>query len=645
MRNIISGSIAAPTPAVSYCFRQPAARLALLCAVIFPLSIAVTAVAQPHAHDHDHNHGHNNAQAHGHSPAQIQNNAVSREHADPLAALQPTQQYTCSMHPQIRFSDPNERCPICGMALIPVAAEESHTASGEQVELRLSPRAAALLQTAVMPVRQAVSTQRFNLPGTLVADQTRVQTISAWTNGRIEQAYVNRTAQQVQAGEPMLEIFSPELIVIQQELLQAKQLTARSSLPAASTLDSARRRLRLLGVPAAQIEQILQREQLQDTVTLSAPVSGIVTEKFVNQGAYVSTGQPLFTVLALDTLWLELAAFESQLPLLKVGQQVEVSVKALPGETLSGRIELIEPELNIANRNARVRVVLANPEGKLKPGMLAQASIQAEVNASLLVPASAVLFTGKQSLVYIQPDPAEPRYEPRQVELGLRLGDEYQLLSGVQVGELVVTQGVFRLDSELQIRGLPSMLNPAVAAGSTESTSSAHHHNTNATIPSQQKNTAITAADMVPKPDGFVVPAEAQSVLLQAYAQAYEALVADDLAGWQQATLSLQQAVAAVDWPERFPRVLSALNAGAGDIMDVTEIAQARALFYWHNLGLLRFAELGVLADGWYEAYCPMARDGEGASWLQREAVLRNPYFGAMMLRCGDIVRRFGAEG
>jgi Cu(I)/Ag(I) efflux system membrane fusion protein len=573
------------------------------------------------------------AQNHGHVHAGPASSAVSPAQ-DPLAALQPAQQYTCSMHPQIRFSDPNERCPICGMALIPVAAEESHTASSEQVELRLSPRAAALLQTAVMPVRQAASSQRVSLPGTLVADQSRVQTISAWTSGRIEQAYVNRTAQQVQAGEPMLEIFSPELIVIQQELLQAKQLSVRSSLPAASTLDGARRRLRLLGVPAAQIEQILQREQLQDTVTLSAPVSGIVTEKFVNQGAYVSTGQPLFTVLALDKLWLELAAFESQLPLLKVGQQVEVSVKALPGETLSGRIELIEPELNIANRNARVRVLLTNPEGKLKPGMLAQAVIQADVAETLLVPASAVLFTGKQSLLYVQPDAAEPRYEPRQVELGLRLGEEYQLLSGVQAGELVVTQGAFRLDSELQIRGLPSMLNPPAAKVQNTSSTSSHTHSAPQAVVTPPSS-----------PDGFVVPAEAQSVLLAAYAQAYEALVADDLTGWQQATLSLQQAVAAVDWPERFPRVLSALNAGAGDIMDITDIAQARALFYRHNLGLLRFAELGVLADGWYEAYCPMARNGEGASWLQREAELRNPYFGAMMLRCGDIVRRFGAEG
>ncbi len=628
MRNVAVSHIARSYSVVRHwCVSPPQNRLALVCSLMLPLLATAPVLAQQHGHSH---------------PQPHQPDATNSLQADPLAALQPQPQFTCSMHPQIRFSDPHERCPICGMALIPVAVEDNQSGSAAQVELRLSPSAAALLQTAVLPVRQAASTQRVSLPGTLVADQSRVQTISAWTSGRIEQAYVNRTAQQVQAGEPMLEIFSPELIVIQQELLQAKQLSARSSLPAGSTLDGARRRLRLLGVPAVQIEQILQREQLQDTVTVSAPVSGIVTEKFVNQGAYVSTGQPLFTVLALDQLWLELAAFESQLPLLKVGQQVKVSVKALPGETLTGRIELIEPELNVANRTAKVRVLLANPDGRLKPGMLAQATLQAELAESLLVPASAVLFTGKQSLVYVQPDPAAPRYEPRQVELGLRLGEEYQLLSGVQVGELVVTQGAFRLDSELQIRGLPSMLNPSAAAG--DSAHSVHNHSMDVTASSQSSLAAVSTVEAVPSPDGFVVPAAAQHELLEAYHHAYEALVADDLASWQQATLAMQQAVAAIDWPARFPRVLSALNAGSGEIMDITEIEQARTLFYRHNLGLLRFAELGVLADGWYEAYCPMARDGAGASWLQRDAVLRNPYFGAMMLRCGDMVRRFGAE-
>ena len=592
--------------------------LSLSLAVPLSLAISPQAIAQQSTHQH------------AHGPSQAADNAATQSNvADPLAALQPdSQSYTCSMHPQIRFTDPNARCPICGMALIPVPQDEpqaASTAATAQTELRLNPRAAALLQTEVVPVRKAAEQLKFTLPGTLTADQSRVQTISAWTSGRIEQAYVNRTAQQVTAGEPMLEIFSPDLIVIQQELLQAKQLSGRSgSLPAGTTLESARRRLRLLGVPATQIEQILAREKLQDTVTVSAPVGGVVTEKFVNQGAYVTVGQPLFTVLALDKLWLELEVFEAQLPLVAVGQAFTVVFAAFPGEHFNGRVELIEPELNRNSRTARIRASLPNTDGRLKPGMLALASLSKTLPESLLVPASAVLFTGKQSLVYLQLDPAKPHYQPRQVTLGQRVGDNYQVLAGVTEGELVVEKGAFRLDSELQIRGLPSMLTPA--------------HSTAAKAPASTKPAiASPAAD-------FVLSAEQATPLLAGYQQAYQGLVQDDLALWQQGTLAMQQAVAAIDWPANFSGILSALQAGTNEITQLTDLEAARALYYRHNLGLLRFAELGVLAQGWYEAYCPMARDGAGASWLQPDNELRNPYFGAMMLRCGDIVRQFGAE-
>ena len=549
--------------------------------------------------------------------------------ADPLAALQPqSQTFTCSMHPQIRFSEPNARCPICGMALIPVPTEDAATASAAaaQTELRLSPRAAALLQTNVTAVRKASATQHFTLPGSLAADQSRLQTISAWTSGRIEQAYVNRTAQQVTAGEPMLEIFSPDLIVIQQELLQAKQLAGRAgSLPAGTTLDSARRRLRLLGVPATQIEQILMREQLQDTVTLSAPVGGIVTEKFVNPGAYVSAGQPLFTVLALDKLWLELEAFEAQIPLVKPEQAFTVAFAAFPGEVFAANVELIEPELNPNSRTARVRASLSNVDGRLKPGMLALATFSQVLPESLLVPASAVLFTGKQSLVYVQVEATKPYYQPRTITLGQRVGAFYQVLTGIEEGELVVSQGAFRLDSELQIRGFPSMLSATHSAVSA--------------APSAAKSTVTPTVTEL-----FVLSAALQAPVLAGYQQAYQGLIADDVLLWQQGTIAMQQALNSIAFPDRFPGILMALQAGADAISQVTSLEEARALYYRHNLGLLRFAELGVLAQGWYEAHCPMARDGEGASWLQPGSELRNPYFGAMMLRCGDIVRQFTAE-
>ncbi|MCF4010368.1 efflux RND transporter periplasmic adaptor subunit [Rheinheimera sp. UJ63] len=600
---------------------------------LLPLSAIAQQQADPHA---------------GHAHSQMQSTV-----ADPLAALQPDSQvYTCSMHPQIRLTDPNARCPICGMALIPVPQEDmAKDETATAAVLRLSPRAAALLQTQVQPVRLSKAEVKLNLPGSLAADQSRIQTISAWSSGRIEQAYVNRTAQTVRAGEPMLEIFSPDLIVIQQELLQAKQLSAsRGSLPAGTTLDSARRRLRLLGVPATQIEQILNREQLQDTVTISAPVSGIITDKWVNQGAYVSTGQPLFTVMALDQLWLELEVFEQQLALLQPGLALEVSLPAFAGESFSASIELIEPMLNSSSRTARVRALLPNASGRFQPGMLAQASVTIPLADTLLIPASAVLFTGKQSLVYVQTAAEQPHFTPRQITLGQRVGEQYQVLAGLNEGELVVTQGAFRLDSELQIRGLASMLNPTATGGAPM----VHQHGSSSTSSTSASN-SVSHADhsMMERPEGgatvtpvkpssaFVLSDEQQAPLLAAYQQLYLGLISDDLSAWRQGTLAMQQAVAGIAWLDRFPGLLMALKAGEGELEQVTDLESARALFYRHNIGLLRFAELGVFAQGWYEAYCPMARDGEGASWLQPTEQLQNPYFGPMMLKCGDVLRQF----
>lgn len=552
---------------------------------------------------------------------------------DPLATLQaPERLFTCSMHPQIRLSDPAARCPICGMALIPVPDEVDHPAATAAVGLRLNARAAALLQTQVTPVQQAIAKAELTLPGVLAADQSRVQTISAWTGGRIEQAYINSTAQQVTAGAPMLEIFSPDLIVIQQELLQAKQLAGKSSsLPAKATLDSARRRLRLLGVPASQIEAILQSERLQDTVTVSAPVSGIVTEKWQNQGAYVTAGQALFTVLALDKLWLEVEVFEEQLPLISKNAELAIRFAALPGETFHSKVELIEPVLNSNSRTARVRASVANPNGHLKPGMFALVNLQQTLPSALLVPASAVLFTGKQSLVYVQPDAAQPYYQPRSVTLGQRVGEVYQVLSGLTAGELVVSQGAFRLDSELQIRGLPSMLS------ASEVTAATNEQLTEASVATVKVDKPVAASQ-------WQLSKEQHAAILSGYQQAYQGLVADDLALWQHGTVAFQQAVADISWPDHYPRIISALQASEGHIMHVADLIEARALFYRHNLGLLRLAELGLLGDGWYEAHCPMARDGEGASWLQPSAELQNPYFGQMMLRCGDVLRQFSVE-
>lgn len=582
------------------------------------------------------------------------------------------QVWTCSMHPQIKLPEPG-LCPICNMDLIPLEA------GGGGAEVTMSAEAAALARIETVAVRRDDAKVHLRLVGKVSYDETRVARLTAWFGGRIERMYVDFTGTVVKKGDHMLSLYSPDLLVAQQELIQAARDRDRASGPlrdaAEATFRAARDKLRLWGLLDWQIRSVEKRGRPLETVTIFAPMGGVVTHKNAVQGAWVQTGTPIYTIADLSHVWVELDAYESDIAWLRYGQRVQVEVDAFPGQPFAGTIAFVHPVMDERTRTVKVRVHVDNPDLRLKPGMFVRAVAKVPVSGAraaaapglagkfvcpmhpevvsdkakascricgmrlvpaeehwlvgpalsgkqaeppLVIPVTAPLITGKRVVVFVEKvGAAEPTYLVREITLGPRAGDNYVVIDGLMEGENVVRKGAFRLDSSMQIVGDPSVMNPPAPASDAAG---------GAVAPAEAgEKVALTAAELA-----------ALAKLVPVLTATSAALSADDDAA---------AAKAAERLPHLLPGLGEALGAHAQHLIDAAGklaaegagIDARRAAYVQLNAALIPLITQNKEALGgtWDHVFCPMANDNKGAGWLQAPGEVSNPYYGASMLRCG----------
>lgn len=366
--------------------------------------------------------------------------------------------WTCAMHPQIRMDHPG-KCPICGMDLIPLVQS---TAPVDPDAIVMTEEGIKLAEVQTSIVSRQIPLKEVRLYGKIQADERRIQTQPAYVPGRIEKLLVNFTGEEVKQGEPIAQVYSPDLIAAQEELLEAVKMKEMQP----GILDAAREKLHQWKLTESQISDIEERGIVKSIFDVNASVSGIVISKRVNTGDYVSQGTPLYEIADLSHVWALFDAYESDLPWIKKGDKITFTLQSQPGKEFNGNISFIDPVIDPQTRVARVRVEISNPDNILKPEMFTTGIVAAHLKKAgkdLVIPQSAVLWTGTRSVVYVKlPEAKEPTFVIREITLGPSMSNNYVVLNGLMEGEEIVTNGTFSVDASAQLAGKPSMMNPVI---------------------------------------------------------------------------------------------------------------------------------------------------------------------------------------
>ena len=532
--------------------------------------------------------------------------------------------WTCSMHPQIKQDKPG-LCPICAMDLIPLARAQSSGEDMDPNEIVLSESAAKLADIQTMKVTKGTPQKTMYLQGKVHADERNIAELTARFGGRIEKLFVNFTGQNVRKGEKLATIYSPDLITAQRELLEA--ISFKENRPSFYT--AAKAKLKLWDLSDDQIAAIEEDGEPQLYFDVLSPISGTVMMRHVALGDYVKEGSPLFQVTDLRKVWVMFDAYESDLPWIKTGDHVALTIPSIPGKDFEGRVAYIDPFINPRSRIARVRIELPNSGLTLKPEMFAKGVLHsniAESAAHLLIPKSSILWTGKRAVVYVRvPDRKSPSFIYREITLGPEAGNFYVVAEGLMEGETIAVNGVFKIDAAAQLEGKPSMMNPGGGKVSL-----AHDHGSMSASEGVDEVKAEFRNQLQAVYDSYILMTEAFVASNTKEVRKAANKVKSNL---QDVDMALLEGEAHILWMKH----LGILESEIKTISSGPDISTQRIAFAAFNDAFYASLKAFGLQHGTvYYQYCPMANGDNGAYWLSNIEDIENPYFGDEMLKCGE---------
>ena len=536
--------------------------------------------------------------------------------------------WTCSMHPQIMQPEAGD-CPICGMDLIP-AETSAEGLMADQFKLTKNAMALANIETSIVGEGE-IENSAIKLSGKIVPNEEANTVQVSYFSGRIEQLNVSFTGEEIRKGQLLATIYSPELYAAQQELITAVSL--KESQPA--LYKAVRNKLKIWKLSENQIEQIETSGKVKENFPVYATVSGTVSEKLVKQG------QPLLKIANLNTVWANFDVYENQIDLFKKGQEITITSKAYVDKEFKATVAFIDPVLDTRTRTVKLRVVLNNPAGFLKPGMFVEGYIKGMISGKeevLTIPASAVLWTGKRSVVYLKANPNAPIFQMLEVTLGNKVGDFYEIVEGLKAGDEIVTNGTFTVDAAAQLQGKKSMMNKE---GGKIATGHEDHFGT-------KEMTSVKNENHLNVNERMIVSKDFQNQLkavFNEYIKLKDALVKEDSKNGISASKKLLDNLSKVDMKllenkqvhNHWMSLGKEIKTAATSISNTSNIKEQRNHFKDLSSNLANALEVFGINEKVYHQFCPMADANKGAYWLSTEIKVINPYFGDAMLTCGEV--------